>query len=152
MTLDFGYATFQDKCIMKVPSTRLTWQFSLFLVTNIIFQGPIFTTRFSPSGRWLLTASLDGSSCLWDVPGKRLHRQYHGHDGRAFQSIRVAWSWMYWFLDCCLDVDWINDNMFASCGADRLVHIYSVDEEKSIKTFEYVSSEYYIRELSLTSM
>lgn len=59
---------------------------------------------------------------------------------------------MYWFLDCCLDVDWINDNMFASCGADRLVHIYSVDEEKSIKTFEYVSSEYYIRELSLTSM
>ncbi|KAE9409144.1 WD40 repeat-like protein [Gymnopus androsaceus JB14] len=80
-------------------------------------EGPIFTTRFSPSGRWLLTASLDGSSGLWDVVGKRLHRQYFGHE------------------DCCLDVDWINDNMFASCGADRLVRIFSVDEEKPIKTF-----------------
>ncbi|KAF9074948.1 WD40-repeat-containing domain protein [Rhodocollybia butyracea] len=80
-------------------------------------QGPIFTTRFSPSGRWLLTASLDGTSCLWDVAGKRLHRQYSAHE------------------DCCLDVDWINDNMFASCGADRQVHIFSVDEDKAIKTF-----------------
>lgn len=57
---------------------------------------------------------------------------------------------MYMLSDCCLDVDWINDNIFASCGADRLVHIFSVDEEKFIKTFEYVSSEYYIRELSHT--
>ncbi|KIK70585.1 hypothetical protein GYMLUDRAFT_89601 [Collybiopsis luxurians FD-317 M1] len=80
-------------------------------------EGPIFTTRFSPSGRWLLTASLDGSSCLWDVAGKRLHRQYRSHE------------------DCCLDVDWINDNIFASCGADRQVHVFSVDEDKSIRTF-----------------
>ncbi|KAJ3721853.1 WD40 repeat-like protein [Lentinula raphanica] len=80
-------------------------------------KGPIFTTRFSPSGRWLLTASLDGSSCLWDVAGRKLHRQYHAHK------------------DCCLDVDWLNDTMFASCGADRQVHIFSVDEERFIKTF-----------------
>ncbi|KAJ3869329.1 WD40-repeat-containing domain protein [Lentinula novae-zelandiae] len=78
-----------------------------------IHKGPIFTTRFSTSGRWLLTASLDGSSCLWDVAGKKLHRQYHGHK----------------------DVDWLNNDLFASCGADRQVHIFSVDEEKSIKTF-----------------
>ncbi|KAJ3802259.1 WD40 repeat-like protein [Lentinula aff. detonsa] len=82
-----------------------------------IHKGPVFTTRFSVSGRWLLTASLDGSSCVWDVAGKKLHQQYHGHK------------------DCCLDVDWLNDNMFASCGADRQVHIFSVNEEKPIKTF-----------------
>ncbi|KAK7465521.1 hypothetical protein VKT23_005495 [Stygiomarasmius scandens] len=81
-------------------------------------QGPIFTTRFSPSGRWLLTASLDGTSCLWDIPNKRLHRQYRVH------------------TDCCLDVDWINDSVFASCGADRYIHILSVEQENPIKTFE----------------
>ncbi|KAF5368495.1 hypothetical protein D9758_002147 [Tetrapyrgos nigripes] len=80
-------------------------------------QGPIFTTRFSPSGRWLLTASLDGTSCLWDVANKRLHRQYSVHS------------------DCCLDVDWINDTMFASCAADRIVHILSIDQENPIKSF-----------------
>ncbi|THV01436.1 WD40 repeat-like protein [Dendrothele bispora CBS 962.96] len=80
-------------------------------------QGPIFTTRFSPSGRWLLTASLDGTSCLWDVANKRLHKQYRVH------------------TDCCLDVDWINDTTFASCGADKFIHILSVDQENPIKTF-----------------
>ncbi|KAF5392424.1 hypothetical protein D9757_002332 [Collybiopsis confluens] len=80
-------------------------------------EGPIFTTRFSPSGRWLLTASLDGSSCLWDVAGRRLHRQYRSHE------------------DCCLDIDWISNDMFASCGADRQIHVFSVDGEKVIRSF-----------------
>ena len=44
-------------------------------------KGPIFATRFSKSGRWLLTASLDGTACLWDVGEKRLHMQYWCHMG-----------------------------------------------------------------------
>lgn len=42
-------------------------------------KGPIFAARFSPGGRWLVTASLDGSVCVWDVQGKRLHRHYMVH-------------------------------------------------------------------------
>lgn len=30
----------------------------------------------------LLTASLDGTACVWDVNNKRLHRQYRSHKGK----------------------------------------------------------------------
>ncbi|KAJ8495610.1 hypothetical protein ONZ51_g1574 [Trametes cubensis] len=79
-------------------------------------DGPIFAARFSPGGRWLVTASLDGSACVWDVQGKRLHRQYSIHK------------------KCCLDVDWLSDSEFATSGSDGLVHIMNVDNPKPLKT------------------
>ncbi|KAF8167462.1 WD40 repeat-like protein [Crassisporium funariophilum] len=79
-------------------------------------KGPIFATRFSKNGAWLLTASLDGTTCLWDIQEKRLHKQYRCHK------------------DCCLDVEWLNDDTFASAGADMCIFIMRVDEDESIKT------------------
>ncbi|KAF8899132.1 WD40-repeat-containing domain protein [Infundibulicybe gibba] len=86
-------------------------------------QGPIFSTRFSRSGRWLLTASIDGTTCLWDVKEKRLHKQYRCH------------------TDCCLDVDWLDETIFASCGADQVIHILSVGEDYPIKTLHGHTNE-----------
>ncbi|KAF8963926.1 WD40-repeat-containing domain protein [Flammula alnicola] len=79
-------------------------------------KGPIFAARFSKNGAWLVTASLDGTTCLWDVKEKRLHKQYRCHK------------------DCCLDVEWLNDDTFASAGADMRIFIMRVDEDESIKT------------------
>ncbi|KZT02500.1 WD40 repeat-like protein [Laetiporus sulphureus 93-53] len=79
-------------------------------------EGPIFATRFSKSGRWLLTASLDGTACVWDVAQKRLHQQYQCHK------------------DCCLDVDWLTDDIFASCGADGKIQIMSLEHSRPPKT------------------
>ncbi|KAG7099731.1 hypothetical protein E1B28_001548 [Marasmius oreades] len=89
---------------------------------NVIYKssdhkGPIFTARFSPTGRWLVTASLDHTSCVWDVHNKRLHRIFKAHE------------------DCCLDVDWVSDNMFASCSADKVVHLLDVDHPNPVKSF-----------------
>ncbi|KJA28617.1 hypothetical protein HYPSUDRAFT_156006 [Hypholoma sublateritium FD-334 SS-4] len=81
-------------------------------------QGPIFATRFSRNGTWLLTASLDGTTCLWDVKEKRLHKQYRCHKGGY----------------CCLDVEWLDEDTFASAGADMRIFIMRVDEDESIKT------------------
>lgn len=53
----------------------------LFHVSHGCFKGPIFATRFSKSGQWLLTASLDGSTCVWDVKSKALHAQIRCHNG-----------------------------------------------------------------------
>ncbi|KDQ63157.1 hypothetical protein JAAARDRAFT_120290 [Jaapia argillacea MUCL 33604] len=80
-------------------------------------KGPIFATRFSKSGRWLLTASLDGTTCVWDIVQKKLHRQYRCH------------------LDCCLDIDWLDETTFASCGADKLIHVLTLTDPKPIRTF-----------------
>ncbi|KIM88979.1 hypothetical protein PILCRDRAFT_813977 [Piloderma croceum F 1598] len=79
-------------------------------------EGPIFAAKFSKSGEWLVTASLDGTACVWHVKNKRLHKQYRSH------------------TDCCLDIDWLDDNTFASCGADSIIHIMKVDESKPIRT------------------
>ncbi|KAH7923908.1 WD40 repeat-like protein [Leucogyrophana mollusca] len=81
-------------------------------------KGPIFAGKFSRSGQWLVTASLDGSSCVWDVDNRRVHRHYRIHEG------------------CCLDVDWLDESTFASCGADRLVHILSLNGTKPIQTLK----------------
>ncbi|TCD68083.1 hypothetical protein EIP91_011536 [Steccherinum ochraceum] len=80
-------------------------------------KGPIFATRFSKSGKMLLTASLDGSVCVWDVENKKLHNQYNSH------------------RECCFDIDWISDQIFASCGADALIHIWKLDSNTPFRTF-----------------
>ncbi|TDL28350.1 WD40 repeat-like protein [Rickenella mellea] len=86
-------------------------------------QGPIFATRFSKSGRWLLSASLDGTACVWDVSEKKLYMQFRCH------------------AECCLDVDWLDDSTFASCGADRLIHIMQLGNPSPIKTFDGHTNE-----------
>lgn len=54
----------------------------LYLVRalNSLEKGPIFATRFSPSGQYLLTASIDGTVCAWNIPKKALHKQYYCHE------------------------------------------------------------------------
>ncbi|KAA1467843.1 WD40 repeat-like protein [Dentipellis sp. KUC8613] len=86
--------------------------------SNPKHQGPIFATRFSKSGKWLLTASLDSSACVWNVKEKKLHKEFRSHS------------------DCCLDVDWVDDETFASCGADRVIHIMSLSKEGIVKSFK----------------
>ncbi|KAI0639523.1 WD40 repeat-like protein [Trametes polyzona] len=84
--------------------------------THTQHDGPVFSTRFSPGGRWLASASLDGSACIWDVQGKRLHRHFSTHD------------------KCCLDVDWISDSEFATCGSDGLIQIMNIDNPRPLRT------------------
>ncbi|KIJ21972.1 hypothetical protein PAXINDRAFT_165294 [Paxillus involutus ATCC 200175] len=88
----------------------------LYLTDNH-HKGPIFAAKFSLSGQWIVTASLDSTSCVWDVKTKRLHRQYRNHEEA-----------------CCLDVDWLDDSTFASGGSDRVVHIVSLNGTKPIRT------------------
>lgn len=106
-------------------------------------KGPIFATRFSKSGRWLVSVSLDGTACLWNVVEKTLHKQYKYHSGHylssnAFELILIQIS------DCCLDVDWINETMFATCGADHKIYICKIDETQAVATLAYVVSNQYI--------
>lgn len=98
-------------------------------------KGPIFATRFSKSGRWLLSASLDGTACVWDVAEKKLFMQFRCHAGENHITdgdVKVEKR----NLECCLDVDWLDDNTFASCGTDKLVHIMQIGNPNPLRTFE----------------
>ncbi|KAJ7919314.1 WD40 repeat-like protein [Mycena leptocephala] len=86
-------------------------------------KGPIFAARFSKDSKWLATASLDGTACLWDVNAKELSIQYRAH------------------TDCCLDIDWISDTLFGSCSADQLIHIMQVGKTEPVKTLSGHTNE-----------
>ena len=38
--------------------------------------------------------------------------------------------------ECCLDVDWMDDGTFASCGADGLIRLVRLGQETPLITFE----------------
>ncbi|KAH8990194.1 WD40 repeat-like protein [Lactarius hatsudake] len=78
-----------------------------------LHKGPIFATRFSKDGKWLATASLDNTVCLWDVENKQRRMQYK-HRG------------------ICLDLDWLDEELFASCSADKVIHVLSVNHPEPI--------------------
>ncbi|KAH9964195.1 WD40 repeat-like protein, partial [Russula dissimulans] len=78
-----------------------------------LHKGPIFATRFSRDGKWLATASLDNTVCLWDVEKKQRRMQYK-HRG------------------ICLDLDWLDEELFASCSADKVIHVSSVKSAEPV--------------------
>jgi hypothetical protein len=41
-------------------------------------------------------------------------------------------------IDCCLDVEWLNEDTFASAGADMRIFIMQVDKDDPIKTLKSV--------------
>ncbi|KAK7039430.1 F-box-like/WD repeat-containing protein TBL1Y [Favolaschia claudopus] len=91
-----------------------------FLSTH--HQQAIFAVRFSQDGKWLLTASLDATTCLWDVNTKELKRIYPTQG-------------------CCLDIDWISNTLFASCCADQLIYIMDVEKPETVKTLSGHTNE-----------
>ena len=42
-------------------------------------------------------------------------------------------------IDCCLDVEWLSEDTFASAGADMRIFIMQVDKDDPIKTLKSVS-------------
>ncbi|KAJ6558241.1 WD40 repeat-like protein [Mycena capillaripes] len=86
-------------------------------------QGPIFAVRFSKDGQWLITASLDGTVCLWDVNARELNMQYRAHTGG------------------CLDIDWLSDTLFSSCSVDQLIHIMQIGKPEPVKTLSGHTNE-----------
>ncbi|KAI5836011.1 WD40 repeat-like protein [Schizophyllum commune Tattone D] len=90
---------------------------------DALHTGAIFVVRYSPNGKYILTASLDGTAALWNPANKSLVRQYEVHK------------------DCCLDVCWITDELCASCGADGRANILSVNQREPLKTLSGHSTE-----------
>ncbi|KZV99026.1 WD40 repeat-like protein [Exidia glandulosa HHB12029] len=76
-------------------------------------QGPIYSVRFSPSGRLLAACLLDGTVTVWDVKEKRpkIHLKSH--------------------RTTCLDVDWRDEFMVATCGSDGQIVLSSLDPSAS---------------------
>mmetsp|Transcript_13340 Transcript_13340/g.37558 ORF Transcript_13340/g.37558 Transcript_13340/m.37558 type:complete len:1067 (-) Transcript_13340:1264-4464(-) len=82
-------------------------------------KGPIFSLKWNKKGNYLLSGSYDKTTIVWDVSmgSGYIKQQFDDHQAPA------------------LDVDWKDDNTFASCSTDKTVHICRVGSNRPLKTY-----------------
>mmetsp|Transcript_30661 Transcript_30661/g.45369 ORF Transcript_30661/g.45369 Transcript_30661/m.45369 type:complete len:897 (+) Transcript_30661:81-2771(+) len=82
-------------------------------------RGPIFSLKWNRSGNYLLSGSYDQTTIVWDVSGGegQVVQQFKDHNAPA------------------LDVDWKDDDTFASCSTDKRVLICRVGEENPLRVY-----------------
>ncbi|KAI6191619.1 F-box-like/WD repeat-containing protein TBL1XR1 [Aphelenchoides bicaudatus] len=86
------------------------------LEQNRSHHGPIFALKWNFSGTHVLSAGVDNSTIVWDPKNSKT-------DKFSFHS------------SSALDVDWIADNVFASCSVDRTICICQMGLSVPYKTF-----------------
>ncbi|KAJ3424863.1 wd40 repeat protein [Anaeramoeba flamelloides] len=80
-------------------------------------SGPIFSLKWNSTGEYLLSGSVDKTTIVWDINTGEIRQQFDFHNGPT------------------LDVDWLDERTFASCGTDKIIQICQLDSSKPIKTF-----------------
>jgi uncharacterized protein with WD repeat len=82
-------------------------------------KGEIFAVTFSTCGRYLFSASADGSVKIWDVEKSSCIKTFKGHKG-AIYSLSLHPKGRY----------------FATAGEDKLIRIWDVKKSTPIKKFK----------------
>jgi len=81
-------------------------------------EGPIFSLKWNKKGDLLLSGSVDKSAVVWDAKSGEVKQIYQLHSAPT------------------LDIDWRNNNSFATCSTDKLIHVCKLGETAPIKTFK----------------
>lgn len=80
-------------------------------------KGPIFSLKWNKKGDYLLTGSCDKTAIVWDVKTEEPKQQFEFHSGPT------------------LDVDWRNNNSFATSSTDNMIYVCKIGENRPLKTF-----------------
>ncbi|GAA5878511.1 hypothetical protein JCM3774_000093 [Rhodotorula dairenensis] len=80
-------------------------------------QRQVCSLKWNPMGTMLLTSSLDQTVCLWEVSSGKVRQQYATHS------------------DTVLDVDWNDDQTWASASMDKTVHLMSLSRTTPLHRF-----------------
>ncbi|XP_016507207.1 WD40 repeat-containing protein HOS15 isoform X1 [Nicotiana tabacum] len=91
--------------------------------TLIKHKGPIFSLKWNKKGDYLLSGSVDKTAIVWDVKSGEWKQQFEFHSAPT------------------LDVDWRNNNSFATCSTDNMIYVCKVGESRPVKTFSGHQSE-----------
>uniref|UniRef100_A0A7S2WJ69 Uncharacterized protein n=1 Tax=Mucochytrium quahogii TaxID=96639 RepID=A0A7S2WJ69_9STRA len=86
--------------------------------TLVCHKGTIFSMKWNKSGNYLLSGSLDKTAVVWDVASGTVLQQFENHTAPI------------------LDVDWRNNETFATCSTDKLVYMCKVGEQEPLMKFE----------------
>ncbi|ORX93815.1 WD40 repeat-like protein [Basidiobolus meristosporus CBS 931.73] len=80
-------------------------------------RGPIFSLKWNKRGNLLLSGSVDHTTILWDASNGEFKQQFSFHTAPT------------------LDVDWLDDEIFATCSTDKTIQICQVGQNTPVKTF-----------------
>ncbi|XP_078267067.1 F-box-like/WD repeat-containing protein TBL1XR1a isoform X2 [Rhinoraja longicauda] len=86
-------------------------------------KGPIFALKWNKKGNFILSAGVDKTTIIWDAHTGEAKQQFPFHSAPA------------------LDVDWQNNNTFASCSTDMCIHACKLGADGPIKTFQGHTNE-----------
>ncbi|TVU07204.1 hypothetical protein EJB05_47248 [Eragrostis curvula] len=86
-------------------------------------KGPIFSLKWNKKGDYLLSGSVDKTAIVWDTKTWECKQQFEFHSAPT------------------LDVDWRNNNSFATCSTDNMIYVCKIGESRPIKTFSGHQSE-----------
>ncbi|KAF5201398.1 F-box-like/WD repeat-containing protein TBL1XR1 [Thalictrum thalictroides] len=80
-------------------------------------KGPVFSLKWNKKGDYLLSGSVDKTAIVWDVKTGEWKQQYDFHAAPT------------------LDVDWRNNNSFATCSTDTMIYVCKIGENHPVKAF-----------------
>ena len=106
------------------------------VANNLLYQQAILALKFSPSGKWLLAGGLNPTIQLWNIADKTLEKQYPADNGKEWLSIVMEKRRLIVDAASCLDVAWIDDTRFVTCGGDRVIHVFQLNTTKPIRTLK----------------
>ncbi|PAA81557.1 hypothetical protein BOX15_Mlig009109g2 [Macrostomum lignano] len=86
-------------------------------------KGPIFALKWNKAGTCVLSAGVDKTTIIWDAISGQAQQQFGFHTAPA------------------LDVDWKDDETFASCSTDQSIQVCRLGSDCPIKTFRGHSNE-----------
>ncbi|KAK6310386.1 hypothetical protein J4Q44_G00184410 [Coregonus suidteri] len=86
-------------------------------------KGPIFALKWNKKGNFILSAGVDKTTIIWDAHTGEAKQQFPFHSAPA------------------LDVDWQNNNTFASCSTDMCIHVCKLGQDRPVKTFQGHTNE-----------
>lgn len=86
-------------------------------------KGPIFALKWNKRGNYLLSAGVDKTTIIWDAATGEATQQFKFHTAPA------------------LDIDWKDNDTFASCSTDMFIHLCKLGHDQPVKTFQGHTNE-----------
>jgi len=89
------------------------------LVSTLVkHKGPIFSLKWNRSGKYLLSGSVDKTAIIWETATGAVKQQFAFHK------------------DPTLDVDWRDEDSFASCSTDKMIYVCKLGQSNYLRCFE----------------
>ena len=73
---------------------------------------------------------------VWNIATKTLEKQYPADNGKTCLPFRWGTGVLIAIIASCLDVAWIDDLRFVTCGGDRVIHVFQLNTTKPIRTLK----------------